>query len=330
MTHLVVGTASAAPGTRVRGVIPVTNLPGGRGLDIPVIVLHGAQPGPVIWVDAVIHGDEPEGTLACHMVDAELDPTQMRGSLVLVPVLNVPAYEAAQRGNPLDTFSYDLNRIYPGKADGYLTERLAHAHSVVLKEVATYEISIHSGGAHSYLSETIFATTDPKAIELAQAMGAGWGLILKSFLPKGSPPAVMYEAGKQGITVELGGRPATSPADFHRCGRVLADGVLNVLRHYGVIDGAATYAERWQTGVQHALLAPVSGLFLAEPALQFQQPMKAGNLIAHIVDVYGDELAQLRAPVDGMIFGLRALPNVQTGDWCCFYAEIQGELAKAE
>lgn len=326
MADLKIGNVVAAPGTRVRGVIPVTNLPGGRTLDIPIIVINGAEAGPCVWVDAVIHGDEPEGTLCCHMVDAVLDPAKMRGSVVLVPVLNVPAFEAAQRGNPLDTFSYDLNRIYPGKADGYLTERLAHTHSVWLRDVATYEISIHSGGAHSYLSETIFATTDEKAIELAKAMGKDWPLILKSFLPKGSPPAVMFEAGKQGITVELGGRPATSPADFHRCARVLADGVLNVLRYYKVIDGDVTRASKWQTGVQHALLAPASGMFVAEPTLKFQQPMKKGDLLARIVDVYGDLLAEVRTPVDGMIFGLRALPNVQTGDWCCFYAEIQGEL----
>lgn len=328
MAAITVGTATANPGERVRGAIPVTNLPGGRPLDIPVLLINGVEDGPCVWVDAVIHGDEPEGTLACQMVDAEIDPAKLKGSLVLVPVLNVPAYEAAQRGNPLDTFSYDLNRIYPGKADGYLTERLAHAHSQWLRDVATYEISIHSGGAHSYLSETIFATTDDKAIELAQAMGKDWPLILKSFLPKGSPPAVMYEAGKQGITVELGGRPATSPSAFHRCARTLADGILNVLRHYSMIDGAPIYAASWKTGVQHALLAPISGLFLAEPSLEFQKPMKKGDRIARIVDVYGDELAELTAPVDGLIFGLRALPNVQTGDWCCFYAEIQGELAK--
>lgn len=325
MSNLTVGSVTAAPGTRERGVIPVTTLPGGRSLDIPIIVIHGAEPGPCVWVDAVIHGDEPEGTLCCHLVDAELDPQTMRGSVVLVPVLNVPAFEAAQRGNPLDTFTYDLNRIYPGRENGYLTERLAHTHSVWMQAVADYEISIHSGGAHSYLSETIFTTEQPEAIELAKAMGKDWGLILKNILPKGSPPAVMFEAGKYGITVELGGRSATSPQAFHRAGRVLADGVLNVLRHYQIIDGEPTYAKRWLTGVQHALLAPTSGMFLAETSLDFQQPMSKGDRIARIVDVYGDVLAELHAPVDGMIFGLRALPNVQTGDWCCFYAEIQGE-----
>ncbi len=326
MPELTVGTATAAPGTRARGMIEVTTLPGGNKLAIPVIILNGAEDGPCVWVDAVIHGDEPEGTLACHMLDRELDPANMRGSVVLVPVLNVPAYEAAERGNPLDTFSYDLNRIYPGREGGYLTERLAHVHSEWLRDTATYEISIHSGGAHSYLSETIFTTTQPESIELAKAMGPDWPLILKNIRPSGSPPAVMHEAGKHALTVELGGRPATSPREFHRCARTLADGILNLLRHYRVIDGEPAYAERWLTGFQHALLAPVSGLFLAEPSLEFQTPMRKGDLIARIMDVYGDELAELRAPADGMIFGLRALPNVQTGDWCCFYAEIEGEL----
>ncbi len=91
MSDLIVGTAVAVPGTRARGVIPVTELAGGNALEIPVIVLHGAEEGPSVWVDAVIHGDEPEGTYCCHMVDAELDPTKMRGQVVLVPMLNVPA-----------------------------------------------------------------------------------------------------------------------------------------------------------------------------------------------------------------------------------------------
>lgn len=326
MPEITVGTATAQPGERVRGVIEITQLGGGRALDIPVIVINGAEDGPCVWVDAVIHGDEPEGTLCCHMIDAELDPKAMRGSVVLIPVLNVPAFEAAQRGNPLDTFSYDLNRIYPGREVGYLTERLAHIHSGWMREVATYEISIHSGGAHSYLSETIFTTTQPEAIELAKAMGKDWSLILKNIRPSGSPPAVMFEAGKHGLTVELGGRSATSPSEFQRCGRTLADGILNLLRYYKVIDGEANSAPTHYTGFQHALLAPVSGMFVAEPTLEFQKRMKKGDLIARIVNVYGDLLAEVVAPVDGMIFGLRALPNVQTGDWCCFYAEIEGEV----
>ena len=326
MGTIKVGTARAKPGTVATGVIPVSHLAGGGELEMPVIVINGVKDGPCLWVDGAIHGDEPEGPLMCHILKREVNPEKLAGSLVLVPVINVPAYEAASRGNPLDTFSYDMNRIYPGKANGYFSERIAHAHSVWMTKVADLELSIHSGGAHSYLSETIFATEDAKSQELARAMGEGWSLALKSFLPKGNPMASMLEVGKTGITVELGGRSATSPKDFHRVGRVLADAALNVMRHYKMIAGKARYATPRYTGVQHALLAPVSGLFVAEPHMEFQKPMKKGDKIATIYNLYGDALETLHAPADGMIFGLRALPNVTVGDWCCFYAEIQGTL----
>lgn len=324
---LTVGTAQAAPGSVATGAITVSKLAGGTPLEIPVIVINGAHDGPCLWVDGAIHGDEPEGPLMCHILRREVSPAELHGSLVLVPVINVPAFEAASRGNPLDTFSYDMNRIYPGKPNGYFSERIAWAHSEWMTKVADLELSIHSGGAHSYLSETIFATEDEKSQELAKAMGLGWDLALKSFLPKGNPMASMLEVGKTGITVELGGRSATSPKDFHRVGRVLADAALNVMRHYKMLSGEASYAEPRYTGVQHALLAPVSGLFLAEETAEFKTPMKKGDVIARIYDVYGDLLETLVAPADGRIFGLRALPNVTVGDWCCFYAEIQGTLS---
>ena len=323
---MTVGTAQAAPGSVATGVIPVSKLAGGTPLDIPVIVINGTHDGPCLWVDGAIHGDEPEGPLMCHILRREVNPAELHGSLVLVPVINVPAFEAASRGNPLDTFSYDMNRIYPGKPNGYFSERIAWAHSEWMTKVADLELSIHSGGAHSYLSETIFATEDDKSQELAKAMGLGWDLALKSFLPKGNPMASMLEVGKTGITVELGGRSATSPKGFHRVGRVLADAALNVMRHYKMLSGEAEYAAPRYTGVQHALLAPSSGLFLAEEDAEFKTPMKKGDVIARIYDVYGDLLETLVAPADGRIFGLRALPNVTVGDWCCFYAEIQGTL----
>ena len=324
MGTLGVGTAQAGPGEIATGRIPVTQLAGGGAADIPVIVINGAEDGPCLWIDGVIHGDEPEGTLACHLLRRELDPRTLTGSVVLVPVMNTAAFEASRRGNPLDTFSYDMNRVYPGRPDGYLTERIAHAHKEWLVEVADMNIAIHSGGEHSYLSEMIFVSDDPGSQQLARAMGEAFSLVLTTPRPKGNPMGVMLEAGKCGITVELGGRPATSPEAFRQVGRVLADGALNVLRHYEMIPGQARYAPVRHKGVQQALLAPASGLFLPEVGVGFQQAMNEGAVIARIYDVYGDELAALNAPADGMIFGLRALPSVTTGDWCCFYAKLDG------
>jgi predicted deacylase len=107
-------------------------------------------------------------------------------------------------------------------------------------------------------------------------------------------------------------------------GRELADSILNILRHYGMYPGEAKYPHPRYKGEQEALLAPASGLYIPEPGVKFLTMMKKGDPIARIVDIWGDTLATLEAPADGMIFGLRALPNVQTGDWCCFFHKVEG------
>ena len=77
-----------------------------------------------------------------------------------------------------------------------------------MTKVADMEISIHSGGAHSFLAPAMFTDERPESVELGTAMGPGWGCMMSSFNPKGSPMAAMAEAGKVGITVEYGGRSA--------------------------------------------------------------------------------------------------------------------------
>ena len=319
-----VGTATAAPGQVVRGAIPVTTLGGGTPLEIPVVIVNGVADGPCFWVNGAIHGDEPEGPLACQIALREVDPLKLAGTLVMVPVVNVPAFEAAQRGNPLDTFSYDMNRIYPGRAGGYLSERVAAAHAAAMENVADFEISIHSGGAHSFLDKSIFVDESPESVELATAMGPGWGCIMSNFNPSGSPMAHLKKLGKVGITVELGGRSATSPEAFARIGRELANSILNILRHYRMYPGKAEYPSPRYKGQQEALLAPASGIYLPEPGVKFLTMMPKGTRIARIVSIFRDTLGEIVAPADGMFFGLRALPNVTTGDWCCFFCKVEG------
>jgi predicted deacylase len=147
---------------------------------------------------------------------------------------------------------------------------------------------------------------------------------MSNFLPKGSPMAYMKEIGKVGITVELGGRSATGPGALAHVGRELANSILNILRHYKMYPGAAAYPNPRYIGVQEALLAPASGIFLPAPGVEFLTMMKKGDPLATIVSIFGDKLAELVAPADGMFFGLRALPNVQTGDWCCFFCKVSG------
>lgn len=326
MSVIEIGTAKAAPGTKAYGAIVAGNHPGGASLDIPVTIINGVEEGPVLWLNACIHGDEPQGTLAIINIIRELDPSKLRGAVVCVPAMNVPAFEASKRGNPLDMFSYDMNRVYPGSPTGRYTERLAWAHKEALAASADLEISIHSGGDHSYLGATIFRAPTDASLELAQAMGKGWFLLLSSPHPKGSPMAELYDQGKAAISIELGGACNTMPKAFRSDGETISKAIWNVLMHYKMVDGTPEYEEKWLTGAQVSVLANTSGMWVAEPGFEFMKPMKTGTICARIYDLYGKELEQIIAPCDGIPFGLRTTPATHTGDWGIFYAKLDGEI----
>ena len=152
--------------------------------------------------------------------------------------MNVNAFIAGTRGDPLDSFAYDMNRLYPGKPDGYPTDRVAWSHWLAMKDNCDLQINIHSGGEHSYLAHMIFASDNPPSLELAAAMGPGWSLVFRSGTGGNNPSSQMGALGKGGITVELGGNCRTLTSDFHAIADDLAAGYLNVMRHYGMISGA--------------------------------------------------------------------------------------------
>ena len=128
MSDLEIGNIKAAPGTAEFGKIVAGNHPAGGELAMPVTVINGKMDGPVLWVNSCIHGDEPQGPLASIFLTQDVNPETLNGALVLVPAMNVPAFEAHKRGNPLDMFANDMNRVYPGGPEGRYTERLAWAH----------------------------------------------------------------------------------------------------------------------------------------------------------------------------------------------------------
>jgi predicted deacylase len=320
---LEIGTVSVMPGEVQRGGIHIGGDMYGRERQIPIIVCRGAQDGPVLWLNGATHGDEPEGPFSIFLALKELDPQQMRGTVVAVPVLNVEAFTAGTRGDPLDTFSHDMNRLYPGKADGYPTERVAHAHWQAMKDNCDLQIAIHSGGEHSYLAHMIFASDNPPSLELAAAMGPDWTLVFRSGTGGGNPSSQIGALGKAGITVELGGNCRTLTSDFHDIAQDLCAGYLNVMRHYGMIEGQAQYAGDWRMGHQIALLAPATGMFVGNPELPFETRIDKDTVLGQIYNLYGDVIGELRAPQEGVVFGLRARPSVLEGQWCCFFGVVE-------
>jgi hypothetical protein len=320
---LTIGNVSVMPGEVKRGGIPIGADMYGTERVIPIIVVRGAADGPRLWLNGATHGDEPEGAFSIFLTLREIDPQHLRGTIVAVPAMNVEAFSAGTRGDPLDSFSYDMNRLYPGKSNGYPTERVAYAHWQAMKETCDLQIAIHSGGEHSYLAHMIFAADNPPSMELAAAMGPNWNLVFRSGTGSGNPSSMIAAEGKAGITVELGGNCRTLTGDFHTVARDLADGYLNVMRHYDMIAGEAHYAAHWHQGYQIVLLAPATGMFVGEAGLAFEQVLPEGTRLGTIYNLYGDIAAELRAPRDGVVFGLRSRPSVLEGHWCCFFGVIE-------
>lgn len=319
---LAVGPVACRPGERAAGFAPAIERVDGASLGFPVLIANGARPGPVLLVDGGIHGDEQEGVLAACEFVRELDPGALSGAVVAVPVMNVAAFEAMSRGNPRDTHSHDMNRIYPGNPTGYLTDRVAAAHAAAAASVADLEITLHSGGNICYLAETIFTTAeDPAGLELARAMGPDWTIVLDTPHPIGSPMAVMTRRGKPAITVELGGSAATMPSRLRVNVETLKRALGNVCRHYGLLDGEAFFAPRLWRGRQSVVRAARSGILspaagLAEDSLK--QPIRAGQPLLRIHDLLGRPLEDLNAPCDGVLFGFRTHPSTTAGDWTLF------------
>lgn len=320
---LTIGTVSALPGEKKRGGIPIGRDMYGHERHIPITVYRGARDGPVLWLNGATHGDEPEGPFSIFLATRELDPAELSGTVVAVPVLNVQAFSAGTRGDPLDSFAYDMNRVYPGKADGYPTERVAHAHWQAMKPNCDLQIAVHSGGEHSYLAHMIFSADTPASWELAAAMGPQWTLVFRGGTGSGNPSSMIGGLGKGGITVELGGNCRLLTGDFHRVARDLADSYLNAMRHYGMIPGQARYADAWHQGHQIALLAPATGMFVGAPELPFETLLPEGTPLGRIYDLYGDVAAEVRAPQEGVVFGLRSRASVLEGQWCCFFGVIE-------
>jgi predicted deacylase len=320
---LTIGNVTVQPGEAKRGGIPIGKDMYGRERFIPITVIRGVEDGTVLWLNGATHGDEPEGPFSIFLAIKNLDAGSLKGTVVAVPVMNVSAFMAGTRGDPLDTFSHDMNRIYPGKADGYPTERVAFAHWQAMKESCDLQINIHSGGEHSYLAHMIFAADNPVSQELAAAMGPNWTLVFKSGTGGGNPSSAIAGLGKGGITVELGGNCRLLTNDFHRIAEDLAAGYLNVMRHYGMVAGQAEYAPSWRQGYQIALLAPATGMFVGNPEVVFEEPLASGTLLGTVYDLYGDVAAELRAPQEGVVFGLRSRASVLEGQWCCFFGVVE-------
>lgn len=307
----------AEPGARASGFLPIGETPI-DSIQIPIVIVNGTRPGPKLCLTAGVHAAEYPGIDAVMRVAQELDPTELSGTVVAVPVVNLPMF---QRGSgflsPID--GLNLNRTAPGSAGGTISEILAH---VLLTEVIStcdYHIDCHGGD----LGEILWPyagyalTGDPELDRQGEAIARAYSPRIVALYREEStlPPtagSITYQATRRGVVsilAEAGSDGTLDPVDaeMHRTG------IYNVLRHLQMLPGEpATSGDRLRALDQFVVRAKRGGLLRLK--IEIGESVTEGQEVAEICNVFGETVERVHAPKGGIARLIWSAKVVNTGD----------------
>lgn len=309
--------AQFEPGTSTKLRVSMVGNGLGGLISVPVVVIRGVEAGPVVGLTAAVHGNELNGMRVIQEVIAAVKPEALRGALVCVPVVNVPGYL-----NNTRSFNdgADLNRTMPGKADG--TNAQVYAHRFVTRVVPhlDYLIDLHTASFGRVNTLYVRADlTDPDARWMARCQHPQ--IILHNTAGDGTLRGAAMDLGVKSITVEVGNPNAFQAELIHDS----TAGIMNVLAHLEMI--AASERQHAREPVicarSYWMYTQVGGVLTVYPKLAAR--VRAGELVARVHDIFGEQLAEYRAPDDGVVIGRSTHPVNQTGSRI-LHLGIEGSL----
>lgn len=325
------GELEAAPGEYAAGMVKVAELSHGGSVQMPVMIVNGTKPGPRLWLNGAIHGDELNGPMAIRGLLPRLDPQKLAGAIIATPISNPLAFHARQKNTPQDGLDMDMQ--FPGDAKGTLSQRLAHLLFEQIRRLATHLIDFHTlGTPYDALPYTVFkrmpaAETDvcDQAERMARVFGGtahcrvdlGGNL---NELPGNVAGFLDVQCLKHGIPAfmtEIGSGGHIQP-DMVAFGE---RGIMAVLHDLGMWpekpDALETAsAAKPLTLTRRRFLYADHGGIVTDSAPS-GSIVKQGELICRIVDMFGT-VQEVRAEQDTYIIASRKNPPVDTGDRVAF------------
>lgn len=315
-----------APAARHHRALRAGPLPDGSLLSLPLLIAQGTAPGPTLALLAGVHGDEYEGIRAIPELLRELNLDRLRGRVLAVPICNVPAYWSATRCSPID--GHNLARVFPGNAEGTITERIAHVLTGQILARADFLIDLHSAGVQYSMPTMVGYHADDTPLGRASTAAAhAFGCeVLWGHPPDptatGRTISAAIQLGIPWLYTEAPGAGRTRPEDV----ACFKQGVINVMRHLGMLPGEPVLqpVRRHLFGsgnLDRPVLAGASGYFIAD--VELLEEVEAGQPLARILGAYGEVLEVLHAPRSGCVGMLRGLPMIHAGDGA---ALVTGQL----
>ena len=308
-----IGGVAAPAGKLTTVELKVARLPTGLWLSLPVGVLHGRKRGPVIWLSGAVHGDELIGVPIIRRVLDRIDPNDLSGTVLAVPVINVFGLIQESRYLP---DRRDLNRSFPGSKRGSTASQLAH---LFIKEiVARSEVGLdfHTGsGGRVNLPQVRCDLDEPETHRLAHEFGGP--ALLHSRLRDGSLRAAAAEMGKTALLYEAG-EANRLDAEAIALG---VGGVMRVMKALDMIEYGVEAAERPPRVYRASSWVRARRTGFCEMMVGLGAEVAAGESIAVIFDALGRDRAVVRANRKGIIIGQTTSALVHRGDAIAHIAE---------
>jgi len=315
---LTIGSASARAGQSASGFIDVP-----AGVDaatrIPITIVRGAQPGPTLALIAGTHGSEVAPIVALERVRPMIDPATLRGTVLIVHVANMPSFLGRTiYYSPID--GKNLNRVYPGKPDGTVSERIAYAITNQIIERADFLVDIHSGDGNESLRPYTYWSPlglNARADSIARDMALAWGsdhIVIDTMRPRDVRASVYTQntaqlRGKPALTTETGYLGIAAEDMVQRN----VDGVFRLLRYFHMMPGEVElvrqplFFERAEV-----LRSPATGVWHAR--VERGQSVQKGTIIGVLTDFFGNPQAEIRAPFGGIVLYVVATPAMSQGE----------------
>jgi predicted deacylase len=307
-----------APGERqnIRYGISETYL--GDPIRIPVSIINGERPGPTVFLSAAAHGDELNGIEVVREVAYEWDLSDLAGTLVCMPVLNVPGFLFQQRYLPI--YDRDLNRSFPGRPDSTSAKRMAHRIFQNFIEPCDFGLDFHtSTRGRTNMLHVRADMSDTKVSRLAKAFGTN--VVIDSEGPSGSLRGEASRAGVPTITIEMG--------EAHRFQRVLIDEALagtdSVFAEYGLRETTAVRWPGWRTIItddQEKTWIRADAGGIVDMHFERGSLVHEGDRICTITNPFKDDNTVVEAPFTGLLVGLLENPVVYPGNPLCHLVEL--------
>jgi len=312
----VVGTARAERGHTATGYLEVPAA-ADPATSIPVVVAHGARPGPVLAIVSGAHGTEYASIIAVERLIGLLDAAGMSGTVILVPLVNRASFDQkVVHVNPVDGKS--MNRFYPGRPGGSQTERASYLITKEVVERCDHLIDLHGGDLdeslrpYSYWTKTGREDQDRMSREMVLAFGLDH-IIISADRPT-DPAASRYlentatTRGKPSITAEAGHAGTVEAEDVD----ALVRGCLGVMRYLKILPGAP---EPVASPVWIESLATVTseepGIFY--PLVKRGTYVAAGMPLGYVTDFFGRRVFEAKAPAAGVVLYICSVPSMTKG-----------------